>query len=92
MFNNILNIIARAVHGLMTSLMNGNDIGDQLYMLAKTPSSTITMSYAWLCMYRVRRFHRIMLVVEFHTSRVLIMDSLNMDPKLWVNMRNMLQK
>nr|XP_051202844.1 uncharacterized protein LOC127316464 [Lolium perenne] len=37
-------------------------------------------------------FHWILLIIEFHTSRVVIMDSLNMDPKLWVNMRKMLQK
>ncbi|KAK1629274.1 hypothetical protein QYE76_003589 [Lolium multiflorum] len=37
-------------------------------------------------------FHWILLVIQFHDSTVLIHDSLNMNAKLWADLRKMMQK
>ena len=45
-----------------------------------------------LCMYRVRRFHWILLVIKVDKSECLIHDSLDMDKAEWADMRQMIQK
>ena len=42
-----------------------------------------------LCM---RSFHFIMLVIQFDTGKVLVMDSKRKDPKMWADLSEMLQR
>jgi hypothetical protein len=47
--------------------------------------------HVWVCK-RVRRFHWILLKVQFDKSTVEVMDSLDKPEALWSNMKAMLQK
>ena len=40
----------------------------------------------------VRRFHFILLIIQFDKGKVLVMDSARKDPEMWVNLKEMLQR
>jgi hypothetical protein len=40
----------------------------------------------------VRRFHFILLVIQFDAGKVLVMDSLRKDPEMWADLKKILQR
>jgi hypothetical protein len=72
------------------------------YYFLTTSSECYTVLYTFCFAYSmlsvidelccVRRFHFILLVIRVDSGSVLVMDSLRKDPKMWADLRDMLQR